>query len=254
MDTLFGVNMRKTLINQSLLTTWAGMIGPVLFVAIFTLEGWLRPGYEPLSMYVSALSLGPRGWIQIVNFTVFGTLMLVFTRAVAAEFQSGKASRGGLILLTIIATCYMLSGPFVMDPAGTLRNQMTIHGTLHGIFGGLVFSLMPVSCFVFLRRFREDPKWQFLQGWTLALGTISAIGVILLTIATKLPDTQNIFTAWLGLIQRTAIVPFMIWLFVFALGLYKHGEQGKLLATKPSFEYGLDKRSTTNQSEHKGIQ
>ena len=101
---------------------------------------------------------------------------------------------------------------------------MTIHGTLHGIFGGIVFSLMPISCFVFLRRFREDLKWQFLQWWTLALGTISAVGVILLTVATKLPDTQNIFTAWLGLIQRTAIVPFMIWLFVFASGLYKQSK------------------------------
>ena len=211
--------MKKT--NAHQLAIWAGLIGPALFVATFLLEGWLRPGYEPLSEFVSALSLGPRGWIQMTNFIVFGALFLLFTRAVAAAFPTGKASRGGLILLTIMAACYLLSGPFVMDPAGTPRDQMTIHGTLHGIFGAIVFSLMPVSCFVFLRRFREDPKWHSLQWLTLVLGTVSAIGVILLTIATKLPDTQNIFTPWLGLIQRTAIVPFMIWLFSFALGLRK---------------------------------
>ena len=205
---------------------WAGMIGPILFVAIFILEGWLRPGYGPLKMYVSELSLGPRGWIQILNFVLFGLLLLVFTRAVAAEFQRGKASRGGIILLTILAICFLLSGPFVMDPASTPRSQMTFHGTLHGILGGIVFSLMPVSCFVFLRRFREDPKWQFLQPWTLVLGTISAAAVLLLTIATKSPDTQSIFTEWLGLIQRTAIVPFMIWLFIFALGLLRQSKTG----------------------------
>jgi Protein of unknown function (DUF998) len=170
-------------------------------------------------MYVSALSLGPRGWIQIVNFVVFGLLLLAFTRGVAAEFQSGKASRAGPILLTIIAISYLVSGPFVMDPTSTPPTQMTLHGTLHGIFGGIVFSLMPVSCFVFLRRFREDPKWQFLQWWTLALGAIIVAAVVLLTVATKLPDSQNVFNEWLGLIQRTAIVPFMIWLFTFALGL-----------------------------------
>ena len=152
------------------------------------LEGWLRPGYEPLKMYVSELSLGPRGWIQIVNFVLFGLLLLVFTRGVAAEFQSGKASRGGIILLTILAICYLLSGPFVMDPASTPRSQMTFHGTLHGILGGIVFSLMPVSCFVFLRRFREDSKWRFLQSSTLVLGTISVVAVLLLTIATKSPE------------------------------------------------------------------
>ena len=85
---------------------------------------------------------------------------------------------------------------------------------------------MPISCFVFLRRFREDPKWQFLQWPTLALGTISAVGVILLSVATKLPNTQNVFNEWLGLIQRTAIVPFMIWLFIFELGLLKQSKQG----------------------------
>jgi hypothetical protein len=217
--------MKKTTTNQRQLA-WAGIIGPTLFVVTFTLEGWLRPGYEPLRMYVSELSLGSRGWIQIINFVVFGLLFLVFTRGVAAEFQSGKASRGGLILLTIIAICYLVSGPFVMDPTGTSLNQMTFHGTLHGIFGGIVFSLMPVSCFVFLRRFREDPKWQFLQWWTLALGTIIAAAVVLLTVATKLPGTQSGFNEWLGLIQRTAIVPYMIWLFTFALGLRRRSKQG----------------------------
>jgi hypothetical protein len=220
-----GVEMKKIIIDHRRLAAWAGMIAPSFFVATFMIEGWLRPGYEPLSMYVSALSLGPRGWIQIVNFVVFGVLLLVFARGVAAEFQTGKASRGGPLLLAIIASCYLLSGPFVMDPTGTPPNQMTLHGLLHGIFGGIVFSLMPVSCFVFLRRFREDPKWQFLQWWTLALGTISAAAVVLLTVATKRPDIQNIFDAWLGLIQRTAIVPFMLWLFIFALRLLKRMNQ-----------------------------
>lgn len=221
----FEKTMRKTNIDQHQLTSWAGIIGPILFVAIFTLEGWLRPGYKPFRMYISELSLGPRGWIQIVNFIVFGLLLLVFTRGIAAEFQSGKTARAGIVLLTILAISFLVSGPFVMDPAGTPQNQMTLHGTLHGIFGGIVFTLMPISCFVFLRRFREDPKWQFLEWPSLALGTISAVGVILLTFATKLP-TQNVFNEWPGLIQRTAIVPFMIWLFIFALGILRQSKQG----------------------------
>jgi hypothetical membrane protein len=200
---------------------WAGIIGPSLFVAVFTLEGWLHPGYDPIKMYISELSLGTRGWIQITNFVVFGLLLFMFTRKAASEFKSGKASRGGIILLTILSVSFLLSGPFVVDPANTPRNQMSFHGTLHGIFGGIVFSLMPVICFIFLRRFREDAKWRFLKWWTLALGIINAAAVVLLTVATKIPDTQNIFKEWLGLIQRTAIVPFMIWLFIFALGLVR---------------------------------
>src|SRR6266567_6949207 len=119
--------------SQRQLAIWVGLIGPVLFVSVFLLEGALRPGYNPLSAYVSALSLGPRGWIQIANFIVSGALLLVFTRAVAGEFPSGKASRGGIILLAIIAVGYLASGPFVMDPPGTPLSAASLHGTLHGI-------------------------------------------------------------------------------------------------------------------------
>ena len=201
------------------LAFWAGMIAPALFVAVFSIEGWLRPGYNALSTYVSALSLGPRGWIQIANFLVFGLLFFVFTRAVASEFQSGKASRGGVTLLTIIAACYFLSGPFVMDPDGTPLSQVTIHGTVHGILGAIAFLLMPISCFVYLRRFSTDPQWHALRGWTLVLGTVSAAALVVLTITTKFPQFQNTFAEWDGLIQRTLIIPFMIWVFIFALEL-----------------------------------
>ena len=73
-------------------------------------------------------------------FIVFGLLLLLFTFGVASEFQNGKASKAGPLLLLITAICFLLSGPFVMDPIGTLPNKMSVHGILHGIFGGIVFS------------------------------------------------------------------------------------------------------------------
>jgi hypothetical protein len=218
--------MRKLTLGQRRMTAWAGIIGPALFVAVFTIEGWLRPGYNPLSTYVSALSLGSRGWIQIANFVILGLLLLMFTLGVASEFPAGKASRGGPILLAIISILFIVSGPLVMDPTGTPLDQITVHGTLHGLAGGIVFTLMPITCFVFLRRFREDPNWRSLQWWTLVLGIIIAAAVVLLTVASKSPGLQNLFTNWLGLIQRTIIIPWMFWVFVFALWLRRSVEQG----------------------------
>jgi hypothetical protein len=205
--------------TQRKISAWAGMLGSSLFVLVFSVEGWLRPGYSPMTTYVSALSLGPRGWIQIANFILLGSLLFLFTRGVAAEFQNGKASKWGLILLTIVAFCYFFSGPFIMDPTGTSLAQSTIHGTIHGILGAIAFMLMPISCFVFLRRFNADANWHSMRLWTLILGTISAAAVILLTISTKFPQFQSTFAGWIGLIQRALIIPFMIWVFVFALHL-----------------------------------
>jgi hypothetical protein len=203
------------------LAAWAGVIGPALFVTVFLLEGWLRPGYNFLAEYVSALSLGERGWLQVLNFLLFGALLFGYTWAVAAAFPTGKASRWGRILLTCIAIGYFFSGPFIMDPAGTPIANTTLHGNLHGILGALVFVMMPITIFVFLRRFRSDPKWHFLQGWTLGLGLVCAAVDLYFSIISKIPILMTAQSPWIGLIQRGVIIPFMLWLFVFALGMTK---------------------------------
>ena len=203
------------------LAALAGTIAPILFVSIFTIEGWLRSGYTAMDTYVSALSLGPRGLIQIANFLVFGTLLLFFARAVAAEFKKRKVSQAGPTLITIFAACLFLSGPFVMDPMNAPPSQMTLHGTIHGSLGGIAFLLMPISCFVFLRRFRQDPAWNSFAPWTLLMSILLSAALALFVFATKFPVGQSMFHDWVGLLQRIVLIPYMLWLFTFALAFYK---------------------------------
>lgn len=219
--------MRNLTITQRRLAAWAGIFAPVLFVAVFTLEGLLRPTYDPLSTYVSALSLGQHGWVQMTNFILLGLLLLIFSRAVAAEFHSGKASRWGLILLTVIAVLFIVSGPFRMDPMGTPASQVTVHGTIHGLAGGIIFILMPITCFIYLRRFRTDPRWHGLVPWTWILGIVVAVVVLVFTVISKSPALSARFAAWMGLIQRCLIIPYMVWLFVFADGLLTRLKQNQ---------------------------
>jgi hypothetical protein len=62
-------------------------IGSALFVGVFTIDGYFRPGYDQFREYVSALSIGPRGWIQIANFVVVGLLLLESARGISVEWQ-----------------------------------------------------------------------------------------------------------------------------------------------------------------------
>ena len=64
---------------------------------------------------MSELSIGLRGWVQIANFLSCGALFLLFARGVAAEFPTGKASRGGPMLLALIGLSLMASGPLVTN-------------------------------------------------------------------------------------------------------------------------------------------
>lgn len=196
----------------------AGMIGSVLFVSVFTIGGWLTPGYSPTGMFVSELSLGPGGWVQILNFVLTGALMLLFGVGLATHFSNGAASRAGPALIQGIGVSLMASGPFTTDPSA-MFDQHSVHGTVHGIFGALVFTFAPISCFVFFRRFRRDPGWRPLARWTLASGVILTLGIGLLRIS-QVPG-GGLFE-WKGLVQRIILVTFMAWIFAVAFRLRRH--------------------------------
>jgi hypothetical membrane protein len=200
------------------LGAWAGVIGSVLFIGVFTIEGWLRPGYDASSIYISALSMGQRGWIQIANFIITGVLIVLFAQGVAAEF--GKTARAGVTLLTLIGISLIASGPLVMDPMNIPFSQMSAHSKLHYLFGAIVFSLAPASCLVFFKRFGSAPGWRAFRWWTLGVGIVVIAGIGLLKTA-ALPLQSNLLHPWLGAIQRATIMPFFIWVFTFGLALLR---------------------------------
>ncbi|HEY5003880.1 MAG TPA: DUF998 domain-containing protein [Ktedonobacteraceae bacterium] len=49
-----------------------GVAGIVLFPIIYLIEGATRPSYNAWQQAISALSLGPGGWIQQADFAHFG--------------------------------------------------------------------------------------------------------------------------------------------------------------------------------------
>lgn len=196
----------------------AGMIGAVLFVSVFSIYGWLYPGYSPTRMFVSELSLGNYGWVQILNFVLTGALVLAFGRGLAAHFTTGAASRAGPVLVQIIGVSLIASGPFITDPS-SMSGQASAHGVVHGIFGALVFTFAPLSCFVFYGRFRSDTLWRPLAGWTLGSGVVLTLGIVLLKISQQ--PGSGLFE-WKGLVQRVILVTFMAWIFTVATRLRHH--------------------------------
>jgi hypothetical protein len=82
----------------------------------------------------------------------------------------------------------------------------------------LVFSLSPISCFVFLRRFRIDPEWQWFRWWTGVAGMIIVAAVVVMAAGpAKAPATPNALNAWNGAFQRAALIPYLVWVFAFRL-------------------------------------
>lgn len=199
------------------LAVWSGMIGSLLFLAVFVAEDVFSPDFNWLSTAVSEHSRTPHGWIQITTFIVVGLLFVIFSRGIAEELRNVPGSRTGPWMVGIIGVCLILSGPFVTDPGGVVMSSpgATWHGVVHGIVGAIAFTLMPLSCFVFYRRLRSQPAWSSFARWSLTVCFVIIFGIVLLKLA-----QLGVMHGLLGLFQRVLLVAYFGWIFVLALKLH----------------------------------
>jgi hypothetical protein len=191
-------------------TRWlltGGAIGPMLFVLVFLVEGWTRPGYDPVKMFVSLLSLGDQGWQQIANFLVSGLLVLGGAVGLRRVLVDGPGCRLGPLLIGLAGLGLIMAGIFATDPGqgyppGTALGMPATaswHGVVHRLASAFVFLGLPIAMFVMARRFSDEGgRWAL---YSLA----SAFGVLLfLFTAVGLTDLT-------GLIQRLAILLALGW-------------------------------------------
>ena len=102
----------------------AGMIGPLLFTVGFIVQGLFRHDeYDPIAETVSALEAGPNGWIQQLNFFVFGILMMIF----GAGLGFGLRTRRWRIASAIVAwwaVGLLMAGLFPLREKPTVRRTI----------------------------------------------------------------------------------------------------------------------------------
>lgn len=199
---------------------WAGLAGPWLFVTVFTLEGWFRPNYSVTELEVSALSLGSRGWIQILSFVLTGSCFVLFSSRLTSLLKYRRASRVAGIMIGLLGVGLILSGLFVMDPPNTPRDLWTWHGWIHRICGAVVFTLFPLSCFVFWWICRPQLHWRSFGRWSLLIGCLILVSISCMKVG-QLQAADSFFAVRLGLFQRVVLILYMGWLFSLAWRLAK---------------------------------
>jgi len=101
-DVMLAANYRaQTYSLATRLPILCGAVDPLLFTLADLIEVATRPGYSPWHNFVSSLSLGDQGWMQIASFLVCGGLTLCFSVGLRQVFSTGKSSIGGLVMLGI---------------------------------------------------------------------------------------------------------------------------------------------------------
>ncbi len=131
--------------TRALLT--CGAVASPLWAAVSLAQAAVRPGFDLTQQPLSALSIGPSGWVQILNFVVAGVLTVLGSVGLRRAI-GGWAPR----LLAVNGAGMVAAGFFVMDPLGA---PLTWHSYGHMAAGTISFGTLIAACYVLGRRYRK---------------------------------------------------------------------------------------------------
>ncbi len=191
----------------------AGAIGPVLFWLVVIVDGFTKPGYDARKHFISELALGEHGWVQSANFIVVGLLIVAFAVGLRQLFSAGRASKFGPRLVALVGLGLVASGIFPTDPSNyPVKGDATLTaaGAIHNFAFLVIMAAIIAACFVFGRRFREEPTWQGYGRYSVITGIVVP-GLLVAFIVSGSDQT------FVGLTQRALVAVFFLWIEVIAL-------------------------------------
>jgi len=188
-----------------------GVIAGPIYVLVSLTQALTRAGFDPGRHAWSQLSNGDLGWLQITN------LMLTGLMTVAAAIGLRRATAPGRWVPRLVGAygvAMVAAGVFRADPAlgfplGTPAqfHDVSWHGTLHFVAGGIGFAAIIAACLILGSRFAAEnrPGWAlfsrvtgvlFLAGFVaIASGSGSAAAILAFTAAVIL------ISAWLSAVS-----------------------------------------------------
>jgi hypothetical membrane protein len=200
-----------------------GIIGPVLFVVVFLIEGAVRPDYDPLRHQVSLLSLGSRGSIQIASFLASGALIVAFAFGLRRVLAPGRAALGGPLGIAfagiglIVAGLFSVQPSFGYPPGAPVGIADPNAGSYVHLAGALMFFIgLIVAALLFAVRYRAAAR----TGWAW-YSAVSGVLVLLFFMASAGgPGGQPFVPAYAGLLQRISLVVGLGWVAALAAGIF----------------------------------
>lgn len=161
-----------------------GIAASVLFTATYLIDGLIRSGYSPMRDPISALSLGPGGWLQRANFLVFGVLTCISAAGWRPTLAPGLGTAWYPRLRVLSGLALIGAGLFSQDPGngfpvGAVAPAVpSLHGQLHNIASYISLIAIIAELGVLAVRLHREPRW---RGW--APGAVASAVAMMVMLA-----------------------------------------------------------------------
>ncbi len=194
----------------------AGIAGPVMFAVVALVQSLLRPDHGLVEHPISALAAGPSGWVQSVNFLVFGLLMIAYAIGLHLGIRPSRAGMVGVAFLVLSGVGLMWGGMFpATDATGAFDEDRVLHipGFIMTFLGaGIGFIMMS-------RRMARDPRWRRFATYALATGIVMLVLIVAGGGFVRPPGAP--LHPWLGLFQWVLLAVWFPCTIVLALRLLR---------------------------------
>ena len=200
--------------TKLLLWLTCGTIGSILFTVVYSIEGITRPDYSAWQQAISALSLGSGGWVQQINFVVFGAIVIATAFAWRKFLKGGVGATWYPIMRVFEGLGLIIDGFFSQDPAfgypkGAILTAPTLHGTIHVIFAFVSITAIAIGFFVIARRFAKEPHW---RGWATYAVITGILTIVFISVFGALNGQHSEIA---GLFERLSTSLGTIWGIIF---------------------------------------
>jgi hypothetical protein len=189
------------------------------FVVLLAALHFIKPELDPSWRMISEYEIGRYGWIMTLAFLSLALSCATLFVAIRSQIRT-TGGKIGLALLLVCAAGMTIGGIFTADPITASQDELTTHGTLHGVGGLLGIPTFPIAATLVSLSLARNPAWSPARRpllWTAALTWISFL-VFILFMAVMLPQSQGGFgpDVLIGWPNRLNMVANSGWLMVVA--------------------------------------
>ncbi|MFC6083428.1 DUF998 domain-containing protein [Sphaerisporangium aureirubrum] len=203
---------RPTSVTRALLA-YGALAGP-FYVVTALAQALTRDGFDLTRHQWSLLSNGGPGWIQIANFTLTGLMTIAFAAGLRRATLRAAAWLIGVYGVSLLGAGAFRADPALGFPAGAPDTvaQVSWHGMLHFVCGGVGFACLIAACLVVGHRFAREGR----AGWA---AFSRATGVLFLAGFAAVASGAG--ATWTNLAFTASVVLAWAWMSALAIHLYR---------------------------------